>query len=125
MEKVFGMRNSWFGTLDTVESHRLREADIVINATPLGMAGVEGDYPDFGFLDQLRPGTLLCDLVYSPSKTNLLLEGQNRGLRTLGGLPMLIYQALLADRLFLQAEFKMHGAYKRVIDNLKGKVDLL
>ncbi|MBR7164656.1 MAG: shikimate dehydrogenase, partial [Clostridia bacterium] len=33
------------------------------------------------------------DIVYNPAKTVLISEAQKRGLKTIGGLDMLIYQA--------------------------------
>ena len=43
----------------------------------------------------------------------------------MGGLPMLIYQALYADQYFLGAELSFKKAYKRAYNNLIGKVDIL
>ena len=37
--------------------------------------------------------TIVYDIVYNPVKTILIKEAQRRGLRTIGGLDMLIYQA--------------------------------
>ncbi len=99
------------------------DTDILINATPLGMKGMGGDFPGFDFLDRLKEGTLVCDLIYSPVKTRLLREAEMRKLRTLGGISMLIEQALEADRLYLGADIMREKAYKRVIDNLRGKVE--
>ena len=64
--------------------------DILINATPLGMAGrpeVEID------LAPLPDWAIVYDLVYEPPETGLLKRARERGLRTLNGLPMLIEQA--------------------------------
>ena len=44
-------------------------------------------------LDKLNPDTIIYDIVYNPIKTILIQEAQNRGLRTISGLDMLIYQA--------------------------------
>ena len=44
-------------------------------------------------LDKLSPDTLVYDIVYNPVKTVLIREAQARGLKTVGGLDMLIYQA--------------------------------
>ena len=44
-------------------------------------------------LDKLNPETLIYDIVYNPVKTVLIQEAQKRGLQTVGGLDMLIYQA--------------------------------
>jgi shikimate dehydrogenase len=69
----------------------VREFDLYVNATPLGMKG-------FGKNDLLsktaRKGALAFDLVYRPEKTSFLASARRRGLKTVGGLDMLIWQAL-------------------------------
>lgn len=75
-------------------------ADIVVNATPLGMSGIQEDYTDFGFLDALPKGSVVCDIVYKPAVTSLLAACERRGIRCCNGLPMLIYQAIYAYEMF-------------------------
>ncbi len=71
-------------------------ADLIVNTTTVGMkhSGTEGQSPLL--TQQLWPGLLVCDLVYNPQETPLLLMARHRGAQTLGGLPMLIYQGALA-----------------------------
>jgi shikimate dehydrogenase len=88
-------------------------ADLLINATPLGMLGVESDYGSLDFLTALPTGALVCDLVYNPPRTRLLREAHALGLETLGGLDMLISQALLADGIFLGRAPDADGLYER------------
>jgi shikimate dehydrogenase len=76
-------------------------ASILINATPLGMNGIGEDFPSLEFLRALPWGAPVCDLVYDPPETNLLRQARKLGHPTLNGLGMLIYQAILADELFL------------------------
>jgi shikimate dehydrogenase len=76
-------------------------ADILINATPLGMRGFGADFPSLSFLRSLPPGALVCDLIYSPPQTALLREAEGLGLAVMNGFDMLVHQALLADELFL------------------------
>lgn len=73
----------------------LEDADIVVNATPIGMKGYMADQMPLerADLDKLRPETIVYDIVYNPAKTILIQEAQKRGLKTVGGLDMLIYQA--------------------------------
>ncbi len=99
------------------------DSSIIINATPLGMEGIEEDFPHYDFLDLVEEGAIICDLIYSPAKTRFLMEAENRGLRTLGGINMLIEQALEADSLYLGAEIMRIKAYNRIIGDLKGKVE--
>ena len=75
--------------------------DILINGTPLGMEGIDRDFEDFSFLDALHKDVLVHDLIYKPEMTNFLIQADKRGLDTLNGLGMLIYQGLLADEIFM------------------------
>ena len=73
----------------------LADSSIVVNATPIGMKGFMADQMPLerADLDKLNPNTVIYDIVYNPVKTVLIQEAQKRGLRTIGGLDMLIYQA--------------------------------
>ena len=73
----------------------LKEPSIVVNATPIGMKGfMANEMPlEPKDLDGLSKDTIVYDIVYNPVKTILIKEAQKRGLRTIGGLDMLIYQA--------------------------------
>ena len=76
----------------------LEGTSIVVNATPIGMRGFMADQMPLerGDLDKLNPDTIIYDIVYNPTKTILIQEAQKRGLRTIGGLEMLIYQGARA-----------------------------
>ena len=66
--------------------------DLIVNCTSLGMrhGDAEGTTP---LPTRLIPsGALVYDMVYNPVETPLLKEAKRAGARTLGGLPMLIYQ---------------------------------
>ncbi len=88
------------------------QADVFINATPLGMRGTGIDFDDLSFINALPAGALVCDLVYAPPQTRLLQAAQSRGLAAINGLDMLIYQALLADELFLGKALDKDGLYE-------------
>lgn len=74
--------------------------DCAVNCTSVGMEG--GPDPAGIPFDVagLRPGVLVVDIVYAPEDTPLLMAAWTRGLRTLGGLPMLIYQGALSFELW-------------------------
>ena len=73
----------------------LADSSIIVNATPIGMKGFMADQMPLerADLDKLNPNTVIYDIVYNPVKTVIIQEAQKRGLRTIGGLDMLIYQA--------------------------------
>ncbi len=70
----------------------IREADILINATPLGM---RPDDPSPIDLKLLHPNLLVYDLIYNPPKTKLLNQAERIGTKTLNGMGMLLYQGSL------------------------------
>lgn len=70
----------------------LAEADLVVNATPVGMAAL----PTLPFdAEVLHAGQVVADLVYEPAETALLREARARGLVAVNGLGMLVHQAAL------------------------------
>ncbi|HLG01566.1 MAG TPA: shikimate dehydrogenase [Acidimicrobiia bacterium] len=77
-------------------SEAARAAEVVVNATPIGMEGIEGTIP-FD-LEVLGPQHLVIDLVYQPALTPLLITARHRGATAVGGLGMLVHQAALAFR---------------------------
>jgi shikimate dehydrogenase len=90
------------------------DADLVINATPLGMKGrfeTLSPWPLDGF-----PGGVKCvyDLVYNPEVTVLLRQARNAGLPTLGGLGMFVRQALAQFRLWTGLELDEPSAAAKV-----------
>ena len=51
--------------------------------------------PDHGFaLDRLKAGALVADIVYVPLETELLRQARLRGHKVVGGLGMLLHQAV-------------------------------
>lgn len=75
------------------------EADLVVNATPVGMAECDPDSSPVP-AGLLRPGQVVVDLVYSPLRTPLLEAARRRGATAVTGLGMLIHQAAHAFRLW-------------------------
>ena len=71
--------------------------DLVINASPLGMAG----QPPLQFdLSHVPPGSVVYDIVTHPLETPLLAAARAAGFVTIDGLDMLIGQAAAAFALF-------------------------
>jgi shikimate dehydrogenase len=67
------------------------QCDLFINATSLGMSG----QPPLEFnLSGLPQAAIVSDIVYSPLETPLLKLARAQGNRTLGGLGMLLHQAV-------------------------------
>jgi shikimate dehydrogenase len=89
------------------EDGRIAEAlggcDLLVNCTSVGLRGSqsEGQSPLPAHLIPRR--ALVYDLVYNPVETELLRLAAEAGTRTLGGLPMLVYQGAASFELWTGA----------------------
>lgn len=80
-------------TLDDLRE--LRDFDMIINATPLGL-GKDDPLPVDAA--SLTSSQIICDLIYK--ETRLLREASRRGCRHFDGLGMLLWQGVLAFELW-------------------------
>ncbi len=87
LAEEFGVRA---GSVSDLRSG-VTDADILINATPLGMRGANED-ETIATAAELDGVKLVYDLVYNPSETRLLREAKEAGVQTIGGLEMLLAQ---------------------------------
>lgn len=73
--------------------HLPPEADIVINATSIGL------YDETAALDldpdSLQSTMVVADVIFNPARTRLLRDAESRGCRTLDGLGMLVNQGVI------------------------------
>lgn len=69
----------------------LKDTDIIINATPLGLRDTDPCPID---VTMLTSDKTVCDLIYKD--TFLLRSARQQGCRTINGLGMLLYQGVLA-----------------------------
>ena len=86
-------------------------ADIVINCTTLGFGGKADMTPVENVKWYKKAGvSAVFDAVYSPWETRLLREAREEGIKTVNGFPMLVYQALAAQEIWLDIS---HTAQER------------
>ena len=76
----------------------LAKADILVNATSVGMSPNIGETPIPAKL--LKPGLIVFDIVYNPIKTRLVREAEVTGAKNIGGVDMLVWQGVLAFELW-------------------------
>lgn len=92
-----------------------KNTDLLINTTPGGMQGNEIlPLP----LDQLPQKALVSDIVYKPSQTSLLKAAKKLGLKTQGGLGMLLYQGALAFEIWTGRKAPITLMKKALMKNL-------
>ncbi len=88
------------GAISYEEALTRKDTEVIINTTPVGM------YPNMGEsaidLSAFPRLEAVADAIYNPLKSQIVLDGSKRGLRTTGGLFMLVSQAMYAARLFAE-----------------------
>jgi shikimate dehydrogenase len=80
----------------------VHRADILVNATPMGMGHLADENP-LPANAGMRKGTVLIDLIYG-RETPFLRAARLQGCRTADGLEMLVHQGAAAFRLFTGLE---------------------
>lgn len=95
----------------------LRDADVLINTTTLGM------YPNtdtaIATAEELHSGLTVFDIVYNPLETRLLREAKAAGAKTISGVLMLVYQGAEAFRLWTGVEPSVELMKKTVLEALQ------
>ncbi len=135
-EIVIGVRNpqkarplaeefSRYGTIRLFEwheesfRHAVRAAELVVNATSLGMAPEIEAAPPIPW-EEVQPGTFFYDIIYTPAETSFLRRAAAQGCPVLNGEGMLVGQGAAAFKLWTgkTADFAvmaeaLHGALER------------
>jgi shikimate dehydrogenase len=77
---------------------KLQAADIIINATSVGMTPYEKESP----IDTttLQPKQIVLDAIYHPRETLLLQKAKSQGALPIPGIEMLLYQAIAQFELY-------------------------
>jgi shikimate dehydrogenase len=99
----------------------VRECDLIVNCTSVGMLHSSGEGQSPLEAAALGPETLVYDLVYNPAVTPLLALARAAGARTLGGLPMLVYQGAAAFELWTGQRPPIGLMMARAEEALKGR----
>lgn len=99
---------------DAYDKHS--DCDVIINTTPVGM------YPNIGKspvdIDLFTKLTGVIDVVYNPLCTKLVVDAKAKGIKAVGGLYMLVCQAIDASEKFVnkKVEFcKKMQIYKEIV----------
>ena len=107
-------------TVDIKEIYSLDEKyDLFVNATPVGMHPNVDASPINNEQITLFGG--VYDTIYNPQKTLLLKYAEENNVKCGGGLSMLVYQAALAQEIWLGVKFEK-WEMDRVIQNTAQKL---
>ncbi len=75
----------------------LQVTDILIQASPCGMVGIEQTSPfDLEFVKYLKKSSIIAEMIYNPYSTPLLEEAKRHDLTVIPGIHMLVEQAALS-----------------------------
>ena len=94
----------------------VRDAALLVNATPLGMGDGQTPWAD---ASDLQVRQVVYDLVYRPARTPLLEAARDRGATTIDGLPMLLAQAAGSYTLWTGREMPMDVAERAALGALE------
>ena len=98
---------------DNLDRHA--DAEVIVNATPVGMYPNNGKSPIDLSLFQKCEGAL--DLIYNPARTAFLMQAKSLGIPCIGGLSMLVAQAKAAEEYFFDIKID-----DKVIDEITAKL---
>ena len=108
--KALGTQHSALGTFG--------DFDILVNTTPLGMKGkAEGETP--AAAEQLKGLHLVYDLIYTPFQTRLMKEADRAEVPKIGGLAMLIAQAMEQQKIWTGKDAPMKEMSRAVLKRLQ------
>ena len=87
--------------------------DLLINATPVGMAGMT----DTNFINFKNIGGIefFADIVYNPENTESMILARSQNIKTMGGLGMLLYQAVPSFESFFGVRPEVSNGLKQHI----------
>jgi len=95
-------------------------ANLIINATPLGMApSLISETPLKR--DHIKRDSIVLDLVYNPLRTRLLIEAERAGACTISGLKVLVAQGAEAFKLWTGIDPPIDVMYSAALKALRGE----
>lgn len=116
-ERCAGLAAEFNAVIVDWEERASVSPDLLVNATPLGMAGARAEetaWPAKSF----RSGQTAYDLVYNPLETRFLREAKAAGCELVDGLSMFLGQAVEQFRRWTGAEFDLRGARELLLNEL-------
>ncbi len=91
-----------------------RTIDLLVNATPVGM------YPNIDFMpvgeNIIKNCAAVFDAVYNPLETKLIKTAKAMGKKTIGGMSMLVWQAVVAHQIWDGTEYNIKDIEQLCID---------
>lgn len=98
--------------IDDIDLKKL-SINLLINATPVGMAGMtDTNFINFKNIEGIE---IFADIVYNPENTENIILARSQNIKTMGGLGMLLYQAIPSFESFFGVRPKVSNGLKQHI----------
>ena len=115
MQKAENIKKN-FSSIDVVPwesvSDVVKNMDIIINATSLGLKGGNDFKQEFRIT---KPNLIYYDIVYNPEETMMIKRFKKRNIQTFNGLEMFVYQGQKSFSLWNNVNPKVDEELRRAI----------
>jgi len=116
LRREFGKRVKGGALSAEVLKKEMKDADILVNATSVGM------HPDVNRSpvpsDLLRSDLCVMDIIYNPLETKLLKDAKSVGAKVVSGLEMLLYQGAVAFEIWTNCPAPVEVMKKAALNKL-------
>ncbi|MCI8284777.1 MAG: shikimate dehydrogenase [Firmicutes bacterium] len=97
----------------------IKKADVLINATNIGMPPFENETPINS--DMIHNGLLAADVIYNPRKTKFLKQAEEAGCDIVNGQSLLLHQGKIAFKIWTGLEAPTTVMFKAVFGSEEHK----
>lgn len=116
---IFVSRTPSDGSIGYDALANIAPGGVMVNCTPVGM------YPntDAAPTESVAGFDSVVDLIYNPTKTKLLANAENQGIKAVNGLYMLVAQAVCAEAIWHGTDFDediIDDIYAHILKNMEG-----
>ncbi|MCL2116001.1 MAG: shikimate dehydrogenase [Methanobrevibacter sp.] len=108
--------NFTHGMIESLPKH-LKNADILIDTTPVGMYPNINDEP-IATANEMHSDLIVNDIVYNPNETCLLREAKLANATTISGIKMLLYQGVENFKIWTGLEAPVDSMEKALLDEI-------
>lgn len=110
LQKAKQLADDFFVDVLPWDERDMLKADLLLNATPLGMSGEHAQKSAFSEVRQLSSFKVVYDLIYNPLVTPVLQLAQEAGCQTIDGLNMFLQQAAEQFKLWTNKDLDLEQA---------------
>ncbi|MBP0957402.1 MAG: shikimate dehydrogenase [Oscillospiraceae bacterium] len=113
--KEYAIANGFSDDIKVVHPSEISgKFDLLINASPVGMFPKVENCPVSE--DVIKNCGFVFDVIYNPERTKLMQTAENFGIKTCGGMAMLVWQAVVAHEIWSGAKYNDSDIAKLIAD---------